>query len=819
MKKSIWNMKRSSLIRKATKESAKEFRPLIKSATSRPSDIRSIRDFTFELLSNDGSVMPLADIIETLTAGGSTIPDARNLLLGICRGAIKAKNYEQALDIGKTYYKSLDLISDSRLINALLTCAMDSNDENFVLTIAEFGITDRGCRFEIVDIIRKIIQKERDKLEQEQISALVGKLLLQLKDEFSFSPQECKIIFRHYKKSDAEVAIHFGLQVNDYNDAKFNRVLCRILSENGLQNEAYNISKQVSEETGDSWHTTQVALADAVESTSFEITQLIVNLPKSAVQSDDLATISDYIASKSSKNWILFNIFNLLFNSNYGCREAGNLALRCGEQLIEAGFNQADLMIKMASLTMYDGQYTKAMELLNKSEDHPSVTKKKSSIQARLDEFNKSLEINPVFPENLPLEKSDQIANRVLYMLHNSLPYESGGYATRSHGLLCGVRQNGWDIEAVTRLAYPLDLTKHKGKSITNKSEVDGVTYNRLEPNEIGYGDIPLMKYIQAYAEKLYDSAIKLKPSILHGASNHMNGHAANLVAKQLGIPSVYEVRGLWEITRASRQPNWHGSEQYLFVEKMEANAAKDATAVICITQALADEMVRRGVERDKITLVHNGVHVDRFMPREPDSTLAKELGIDNQIVIGYVGSIVGYEGLNMLVEAAERLQQRDILNFTILIIGDGAALESLEDQVSASPASRHFIFTGRVPHEDVERYYSLIDIAPFPRLSQPVTEMVSPLKPFEAMAMEKLVIASNVAALEEIVNDGVTGLLFEKDDPESLTEALVKSIQDSKLREDLGKNARQWVVENRDWKVLSQKVTQLYDSLTKQNE
>ena len=281
----------------------------------------------------------------------------------------------------------------------------------------------------------------------------------------------------------------------------------------------------------------------------------------------------------------------------------------------------------------------------------------------------------------------------------------------------------------------------------------------------------------------------------------------------------MYEVRGLWEITRASRQPNWHGSEQYLFVEKMEANAAKDATAVICITQALADEMVRRGVDRDKITLVHNGVHVDRFMPREPDSTLAKELGIDNQIVIGYVGSIVGYEGLNMLVEAAEKLQQRDILNFTILIIGDGAALESLEDQVSASPASRHFIFTGRVPHEDVERYYSLIDIAPFPRLSQPVTEMVSPLKPFEAMAMEKLVIASNVAALEEIVNDGVTGLLFDKDDPESLTEALVKSIQDSKLRKKLGKNARQWVVENRDWKVLSQKVTQLYDSLTNNSE
>ena len=152
--------------------------------------------------------------------------------------------------------------------------------------------------------------------------------------------------------------------------------MCRILSENDLQSEAYDISKQVSEETGDSWHTNQVALIDAVESTSPEITQLIANLPTSAIQSDDLATISDYIASKSSENWVLFNIFNLLFNSNYGCRGAGNLALGCGRQLIQAGFNQADLMIKMASLMMYDGQFTKAMELLDKSEDHPSVTKK-----------------------------------------------------------------------------------------------------------------------------------------------------------------------------------------------------------------------------------------------------------------------------------------------------------------------------------------------------------------------------------------------------------------------------------------------------------
>ena len=133
--------------------------------------------------------------------------------------------------------------------------------------------------------------------------------------------------------------------------------------------------------------------------------------------------------------------------------------------------------------------------------------------------------------------------------------------------------------------------------------------------------------------------------------------------------------------------------------------------------------------------------------------------------------------------------------------------------------SSKHFIFTGRVPHEEVESYYSLIDIAPFPRLSLPVTEMVSPLKPFEAMAMEKLVIASDVAALEEIVNHEVTGLLFKKDDVNSLTDTLELGITDSRLRNKLGKQAREWVKAERDWPILAKRITDLYESLTVTND
>ncbi len=131
----------------------------------------------------------------------------------------------------------------------------------------------------------------------------------------------------------------------------------------------------------------------------------------------------------------------------------------------------------------------------------------------------------------------------------------------------------------------------------------------------------------------------------------------------------------------------------------------------------------------------------------------------------------------------------------------------------------KYFIFTGRIPHEDVEEYYSLVDITPFPRKGQPVCEMVSPLKPFEAMAMEKAVISSNVAALAEIVTDGYNGLLFEKDNAEDLALKLERLINDKKLRLKLGKQARKWVLEYRDWKVISKTLSDVYNKIGNENK
>lgn len=400
-----------------------------------------------------------------------------------------------------------------------------------------------------------------------------------------------------------------------------------------------------------------------------------------------------------------------------------------------------------------------------------------------------------------------------LYLLHNALPRHSGGYATRTHGLLTELNSSGWDVHGVTRLGYPYDLSGMADVPDLPESELVGtVRYHHLLTGRQIEKKNPMFDYTERYVDALLPLARAQRPAILHGASNHWNGFAAVKAARRLGIASVYEVRGLWEVTRASRDPVWGAGDQYRYLARMEADAARGADRVIAITTALKAEMVDRGVDAEKITLVPNGVDTERFTPLPRDEELAESLGVSGKTVIGYVGSVVDYEGLGLLIDAARALRIRRE-DFHVLIIGDGAALEDLQAQ--AADLSDVVTFLGRIPHEDVERHYSIIDITPFPRKPLPVCEMVSPLKPFEAMAMGKAVIASNVAALAEIVEDGRTGLLHAKGDVQSLAARLERLLDDAELREQLGDRARDWVVAERDWRSLARGVAAVYAELS----
>ena len=418
------------------------------------------------------------------------------------------------------------------------------------------------------------------------------------------------------------------------------------------------------------------------------------------------------------------------------------------------------------------------------------------------------------FPEMRPTPAYEADDHKVFYLLHNSLPHNSAGYATRTHGLLSELNRIGWDVDGVTRLGYPYDMPgKAEIPDVPLHDVVGNVDYRRLLKSREIEKKNPLFHYTERYSSALLDLAKEQRPAIIHAASNHWNGLTAVKTARQLGIPSIYEVRGLWEVTRGSRNPEWAESNMFKYIARMEADAAKGATRVFAITEALREEMIKRGVDGDKIEIVPNGVDTSRFVPIPRDEELASQLGLAGKTVIGYVGSVLDYEGIELILEAAEVLN-RTREDFHVLIVGDGAELERFQNRVQERELEHVATFTGRVPHEEVERYYSLVDITPFPRLPLPVCEMVSPLKPFEAMAMGKTVVASDVAALKEIVTPGVNGYLHEKGNTESLIEQLVKLLDGREHARQVGSRARDWVVENRDWKLLATLIAKTYDDL-----
>jgi PEP-CTERM/exosortase A-associated glycosyltransferase len=403
---------------------------------------------------------------------------------------------------------------------------------------------------------------------------------------------------------------------------------------------------------------------------------------------------------------------------------------------------------------------------------------------------------------------------RGLYFLNNSLPWDSQGYATRSHGLLTGINRKGWKIDALTRLGYPFDRhSKVSNSKGTASIEISDVKYRRLgrgKTNNMG----AVGGFISEYACRALSVADEVNPEIIHAASNSWNGIAALLVARKRGIPFVYEVRGLWEITGRSANPGYEFTLRYRLAVRLETIAAQEADHVFTLTDALRNELVRRGVNPSTISILSNCVDADRFTPRSRDTILEAKLGVENKVVIGYVGSLLDYEGIDQLICAAQALSTRRS-DFHIIIVGSGSAENSLRELVRELDVQDLITFTGRVPHNDVERYYSLIDIAPFPRLPIPVCEMVSPLKPFEAMAMKKVCIVSSVAAMVEMIRHGDTGFVYDKNSLQSLIDTLNLVIDDSELRKKIGENARTWIKAERTWEHAADRVEAVYAALT----
>jgi glycosyltransferase involved in cell wall biosynthesis len=412
--------------------------------------------------------------------------------------------------------------------------------------------------------------------------------------------------------------------------------------------------------------------------------------------------------------------------------------------------------------------------------------------------------LDPAFYVLPPGRGVSPVAGRVLHIVTDALPTTNAGYTVRTQEICLAQRSAGLDPHAVTRIGFPVTSGKLDARSLVS---VDGVPYHRLLPWVLPRSADAMASRHLALASRLVSS---LRPSALHAHSNYVNGMVGLALRERYGLPLVYEVRGFWEDTWLSRHPGLEdtlrASEVYRATRELETLVMTSADLVVTLGAAMKAEIVSRGVPPEKVLLAPNGVSSAFLSPLPPGAALRASLGLDpSDFVVGTVTSLFGYEGIGTLLSAAA------LLGVKVLIVGDGPERAALERQAASLGVDA--IFTGRVPPGRVRDYHAVLDAFVVPRTPDRVCQLVTPLKPVEAMASGLPVVLSDVAALAEIVTDGVTGLLFPPLDAEALADRLRLLRADPELRARLGQEAHAWAA-GRTWSLDAETYLAAYASL-----
>ena len=399
----------------------------------------------------------------------------------------------------------------------------------------------------------------------------------------------------------------------------------------------------------------------------------------------------------------------------------------------------------------------------------------------------------------------------ILHVLDHSIPLHSG-YTFRSRSIFEHQRQLGWQTEHITS-------TKHADAVDTQPDEetVDGLHFFRTRPRSRWLHRLPVVNQyavIRDLERRLAEVARRIRPDILHAHSPALNGIAAARVGRTLGIPVGYEVRGFWEDAAVSHGTAREGDIRYRVTRALETRALRQADHCFCICEGLRQDISARGIPADKITVIPNAVDIENFQPVEAvDQSLQSALSLRGKQVIGFVGSFYHYEGLELLLEAAGIMrQQAPALH--VLLVGGGPAEEMLRQKSVQFGVDDITTFTGRVPQREVGRYYSLIDVLAYPRQSMRITELVTPLKPLEAMAQKRLFVASDVGGHRELVEDGKTGLLHQAGSAASLAEKLMLLLQDEQRGRALKDAGRRFVESERNWQASVSNYRSAYESM-----
>ncbi len=397
---------------------------------------------------------------------------------------------------------------------------------------------------------------------------------------------------------------------------------------------------------------------------------------------------------------------------------------------------------------------------------------------------------------------------KVLHILDHSIPLHSG-YTFRSRAILQQQRSLGIETCHVTS-------PKH-GNAEAGEELVDGLNFYRSAQPQGWMTKVPglnQLALVKPLTERILQAVAIEKPDVLHAHSPALNGLAALRAAKICGLPVVYEIRAFWEDAAVDHGTCKEGDLRYQLTRQMENYVVKRANAVTTICEGLRQDLVSRGFDAHKFTVIPNAVNIEQFqLSGSRDTVLEQQLGLQDCLVLGFLGSFYAYEGLDLAIKALPAVIAVQP-KVRLLLVGGGPQQAKLEQLTEELGLSKFVIFTGRVPHSAVDRYYSLVDLLIYPRKSMRLTDLVTPLKPLEAMAQGKLVLASDVGGHQELIRDGENGFLFPADNVQAFSDKIIELTQQSAAWPQVIAQGRQFVEQVRNWRVSVSHYLPLYQQL-----
>lgn len=393
---------------------------------------------------------------------------------------------------------------------------------------------------------------------------------------------------------------------------------------------------------------------------------------------------------------------------------------------------------------------------------------------------------------------------RVLHVLHSSWPRRVG-YSLRTEAIVAHQRRRGIEVAAVT-------MPQRDGGD-PPVEVFAGVAYHRVPaPRRALPPGLREARAMAALYARLRAVAAAVRPDVVHAHSPVLVGAPALCVAAERRVPLVYEVRDLWENASVDRGKFAADSLPYRAARALETAVLRRAAAAVTICEGLRRELAPRVGDPRRLFVVPNGVEPEAFTPRPRSDADVARFGLAGKEVVGYLGTFQPYEGLDVLIRAMPALRAiRPAAH--LLITGGGGVEAELRALVQELGLAAHVTFTGPVPHEQVPALLALAELCVYPRRSTRTTRTTTPLKPLEAMAMGKAVIVSDVPAMAELVDDGVTGFVARAGDPEHLARTIAGVLAAPGRAREVGAAARAAVTAERAWSRLVARYDEVYAS------